>query len=313
MIDERSHEASQARIAAADDVRYPYFHLEARYREGLLQLAAQKTWNVKDPVVVTALDNEYRQYLLRWSQNLMKLGLHQQVILCLDNEVATLAASNGLSALTPAGDPVDMQMKIALLKSKWVMPQHLGTLKFMVPYLLLLQQFNIVIFSELDVFMFGSPITSLDWPSMSVNFAAMGNAAYKTPDSRMQIGSIDFNIGFMMFSGAPLVPHLQQFCQSWFEQHQAGDETVSKDQDAFNAQFRFVTGVNLFMFPRPYFVQRLSDVTPNTTIAHLAWATPDCKHIFLERLYSGELANASSLQESYWDMVKHRHDGAFDC
>lgn len=286
-------------------------HFENQFATGLQLLLTHQRFNHSEPLVVTALDGAYAKYLTPWSQRLRNLGLQQQIIIALDNAAEEVAVSGGLPALDVDGHLVTSSLKqrdafksvieTKSVRTEWKMPKDLATLKFMVPYLLLERDFDMVIFSEADVFMFDNPLTAFRPLAKSTDFAIMPNHPREGQS----------NIGFMMFKGMSSVPMLREFCQAWFEKER-GDLVRVADQLAFNAILHQAAGVHKFDLPAPQFVQRPPDVTSATIVAHLAWANPRCKQFFLEQLYNGSLPDASALQKSYSALpsaIRHGAEG----
>jgi hypothetical protein len=266
-------------------------------REYISAFLQRMRYDYSKPIVVTALDRNYKHYSTRWTERLNRMGLTQQCIVAFDDESSTYASSNALpmlsvtslsSPLFPGShEQVDSYLSLNrtvgkegfVTMDRWKAPALLGIVKFLVPQFLLEDGFKSVIFSEADVFMFSNPLTSSAMP-VTNDFTAMLDSPIKS----------EVNIGFMIFAGAASVDLLKEFTTKWSTEFLGNESTryVGFDQKVFNQLLDSARNLTTTRLNQDEFAVRPTDVTARTQVVHMAFSSPQCKFYLLDLLYSDQ-------------------------
>lgn len=256
--------------------------LEARFESGVKKCIQQNGFDINKPIVVTAFDDWYQTTAKKWVARNRELGVNQYLMIAMEHRSAELARHNGFPALNANGECLESEENaVSSDMGRWVLPDSLSFVKFLVPALLMQEGYKRVVFSEMDVFFFENP------------FDATGNIqkghALAMRNPWPTSASTDVNIGFVEFhpdEQGQLIAMILRFARkmAW-----SADEMskVGGDQVWFNSyvkkkEFSFF---HLTLLDPPYFAVKGGLRTNVTKVVHFAFATPKCKMERLNQLY----------------------------
>lgn len=278
------------------------------FRQGISRIAQEWNFNKHSAVLVTACDFHYKDLLVPWSQRLQRLGLRQQVIVTLDNAAAQIARSHGLPALNRHGKMVSPELAppvglVELAAVPLELAELFATVNLLVPMLLLEMNFDRVIFSEMDVFLFQNPVPYIDSATFKkfqggysgLNPSATNLLSMRSICNVPEIGhdstnhgcANETNIGFMQLQGRDGAILLRNVLSIW-------SETSRKrwDQAVFNDELhRELAGhaphLMVGLLPSPRFAVHPWASTAETVVMHFTWQPLPFRLKLLQLAYGG--------------------------